>query len=55
MQVDPHAMDASQVDELRKHMTPAVVLGFASALYLLDAYVRALTVVVQLAGPGSEQ
>jgi alkylhydroperoxidase family enzyme len=48
MQVDPDAMTAAQVDELRAHMTAGEVLGFASAIYVLDAHLRVLAVMTQL-------
>jgi alkylhydroperoxidase family enzyme len=54
MQIDPNAMEAGQVEALREHMTSAEVLGFASALFLLDAHVRVLAVMSQLLHVGRE-
>lgn len=54
MQIDPSAMEAGQVEVLREHMTSAEVLGFASALFLLDAYVRVLAVMSQLVHAGGQ-
>jgi alkylhydroperoxidase family enzyme len=47
MYIDPNSVTADQVDELRVHMTDAEVLGFASAIYLLDAHVRVIAVMSQ--------
>jgi alkylhydroperoxidase family enzyme len=55
LHVDPDAMTDRDVELLREHMTSAEVLGFASAVYVLDARVRVLAVMAQAAdrGPAS--
>jgi hypothetical protein len=50
VQLDPTSVTSAQVDEMRLGMTSAEVLGFASAVYVLDAEIRVVAVLSQVLG-----